>query len=74
MLPPPGVALMFTDPNVASLDDLYARLGGHLHWQKLRELEKVLHRRGVGFTLLQNEHLSAQLVAQYLSVKRRQLL
>jgi hypothetical protein len=40
----------------------------------LRELEKVLKRRGVSFTLLQNERLSAELVSQYLNVKRRQLL
>jgi hypothetical protein len=56
------------------MDDLYQHLGGHLLWQKLRELEKVLHRRGVQFSLLQNERLSADLVTQYLNVKRRQLI
>ena len=50
------------------------QLGGHLHWQKLRELQKVLQRRGVQFSLLNNERLSAELVSQYLSVKQRQLL
>ncbi|HWI55670.1 MAG TPA: DUF58 domain-containing protein, partial [Bacillota bacterium] len=57
MLQPPGVAPVFTNPNVASLDDLYQHLGGHLLWQNLRELEKVLQRRGVRFSLLQNERL-----------------
>ena len=61
-------------PNIATLDELYQHLGGHLLWQKLRELEKVLQRRGVRFSLLQNERLSAELVSQYLSVKKRQLL
>lgn len=73
-LQPSGVAPLFTDPNVSSVDDLYERLGGHLLWHDLRELEKVLHRRGVQFSLLQNERLSTQLVSQYLNVKRRQLL
>jgi hypothetical protein len=74
MVQPPGVEPVFSNPNVASLDQLYQHLGGHLQWQKLRELEKVLKRRGVQFSLLQNERLSAELVSQYLNVKRRQLL
>ena len=74
MIQPPGVAEVFTNPNITSIDELYQHLGGHLLWHKLRELEKVLKRRGVRFSLLQNEKLSAELVSQYLSVKRRQLL
>ncbi len=74
MLQAPGVAPLFSSPDVASIDDLYQHLGGHLKWQSLRELEKVLQRRGVRFSLLKNERLSAQLAAQYLEVKRRQLL
>ena len=74
MLQPPGVAPLFTNPNIVSMDELYQHLGGHLLWQKLRELEKVLQRLGVRFSLLQNERLSAELISQYLSVKKRQLL
>jgi uncharacterized protein (DUF58 family) len=74
MLPPPGVAPVFSDARAGSVDDVYRHLGGHLLWQKLRELEKVLQRRGVHFSLLKNERLSAQLVSQYLNVKQRQLL
>lgn len=73
-LQPPAVAPVFSNPDVASVDDLYERLGGHLQWQNLRELEKVLQRRGVRFSLLKNERLSADLVSQYLNVKRRQAL
>ena len=62
------------DADVGTVDDLYERLGGHLLWQKLRELDKILQRRGVRFSLLKNERLSAQLVNQYLNVKRRQAL
>ncbi len=74
MLQLPGVAPVFTNPNVASVDDLYQELGGHMLWQNLRELDRTLQRRGVRFSLLKNERLSAELVSQYLSVKQRQLL
>jgi uncharacterized protein (DUF58 family) len=74
MIRPPGVEPLFSRPDAAGADDLYNRLGGHLRWQKLRELEKVLQRRGVHFSLLQNERLSAELVSQYLGVKQRQSL
>ena len=74
MLQPPGVRPLFSDGTVASIDAVYEHLGGHLLWHKLRELERVLQRRGVRFSLLDNEKLSAQLVTQYLSVKQRQLI
>jgi uncharacterized protein (DUF58 family) len=74
MLQPPGVAPVFSNPHLASMDELYQHLGGHLLWQNLRELEKVLQRRGVRFSLLQNERLSAELVSQYLGLKQRQAI
>ena len=74
MVQPPGVQPLFGNPGVANIDDLYQELGGHLRWRKLRELQKILQRRGVQFSLLNNERLSAELVSQYLSVKQRQLL
>jgi uncharacterized protein (DUF58 family) len=74
MIQPLGIKPLFANQNVSSVDDLYSELGGHLRWQKLRELQKVLKRRGVQFSLLGNERLSAELVSQYLNVKRRQLL
>jgi uncharacterized protein (DUF58 family) len=74
MLQPPGAVPLFSDPNVASLEGIYRHLGGHILWHQLCELEKILQRRGVRFSLLANERLSAQLVAQYVDVKRRQLI
>ena len=74
MLAPPGAAPVFSRDDVTSTDDLYRVVGGHLQWRNLRELGKVLERRGVRFSLLENERLSAQLVSQYLEVKQRQLL
>src|SRR5262249_248160 len=74
MLQQSGVSPFVTHPDIAKMNDLCQHLGGHLLWQKLLELEKVLQRRGVQFSLLQNERLSADLVTQYLNVKRRQLI
>ena len=74
MLQPPGVKPLFQNPNVARLDDLYRELGGHVQWHNLLELGKKLKQRGVQFSLVQNEKLSAAIVTQYLNVKRRQLV
>lgn len=74
MIQPSSVAPVFGNSNIVSMDDLYEHLGGHLLWQKLRELEKVLQRRGVRFSLLKNERLSAELVSQYMNLKQRQLI
>ncbi len=74
VLQQPGTHPLFTDTGAASVDDLYGRLGGHILWHNLRELERILQRHGVQFSQLDNEKMCGQLVAQYLSVKRRQLL
>ena len=74
MIRPRGVEPVFTGTPAASVDDLYARLAGHLQWERLRALERVLRRHGVQFSLLNNERLSAELVSQYLQIKRRQLI
>ena len=74
MMKPPGTDPLFSHADVGSTDDLYQRLGGHLQWHSLRELDKTLQRRGVRFSLLEKEKLSVQLVSQYLGVKQRQLL
>jgi uncharacterized protein (DUF58 family) len=74
MLSPPGVEPLFAKDNVTSVDDMYRRLTGHLQWADLRELERVLHRQGVAFSLLENETLCADLVTQYVKIKQRQLL
>lgn len=74
LLQPPEVRPLFQNPQVAHVDDLYRELGGHLQWQNLMTLGQQLKTRGVQFSLLPNENLSARLVTQYLNVKRRQLV
>jgi uncharacterized protein (DUF58 family) len=71
----PAVARpLFSSPSVESVDDLYGNLGGHFLWASLRDTQKVLQRRGIGFALLDNEKMCVQLVSQYLNVKQRQIL
>ncbi len=74
MIQPPGARPLFSDDSAASPQELYEKLGGHTRWQNLRELEKVLQRRGVRMSLLESEGLAADLVSQYVNVKQRQIL
>ncbi len=73
MIQPHGVEPVFSTPAV-SVDDLYQRLGGHLIWSELRELQKSLQHRGIRFSLLRNERLAPELVSQYLGIKQSQAL
>lgn len=74
MVKPAGVAPVFSGPEVAGIDDLYARLGGHLRWHSLEELGRQLQRRGVKFSAVEGDRMGLHLVSEYLSVKRRQIL
>jgi uncharacterized protein (DUF58 family) len=73
-LRPTGARPVFEDASVRRTDDLYRQLGGHLQWQRLRELEKVLRRRGIRFAALDPANLAADLVQQHASVRARQLV
>jgi uncharacterized protein (DUF58 family) len=74
VLRPSWARPVFAGTDVATVDDVYQRLGGHMFWHDLRELDKQLQHRGVQFAQLDNEKLCAQLVTEYLNVKQRQLL
>jgi uncharacterized protein (DUF58 family) len=74
MLKPAGAQPLFSDRLANDVDDLDRKLGNHLLWRQLRETEKYLRRHGVGFYLLENENLCTDIVSQYLTVKRRQMI
>jgi hypothetical protein len=74
MLKPDGADPVFSGAAVSRLDDLYGRLGGHLQWHQLRELKKVLQRRGIRLAMLDPVKLPAQLVAQHAEIRARQLV
>jgi uncharacterized protein (DUF58 family) len=74
MMRPVEARPVFSSEEVSTVDDIYQSLGGHMIWQGLRETEKVLQRRGVGFAMLENESMCPELISQYLALKRRQIL
>jgi uncharacterized protein (DUF58 family) len=74
MLRPSSVQPMFTNTSVESVNDLYRELSGHLQWEKLRELERVLRRRGIRFALLDPVMVAAELVQQHANVRERELV
>ena len=74
MIRPAGVDRLFSADDVESPDQIYDRIGGHLRWHKLQETQKRLRTRGVPLSLLSPDRLAMDLVTQYGSVKRRQLL
>lgn len=59
---------------VAEDDDLYGRLAGQILWNDLQETTRVLRQRGVHLTSSLQENLVADVVSEYLKVKKRQLL
>ncbi len=70
----PGIGPVFAAAKATHVDDLYGSLGGHMVWQKVREVEKSLHHVGVGLSMVEDDRLSTELVTQYMSVKARQVL
>ncbi|HWN96381.1 MAG TPA: DUF58 domain-containing protein, partial [Methylomirabilota bacterium] len=74
VLQAPGARPVFSNQAIATAQELYGELAGHMRWQQLRELEKILQRRGVRLSLLPSERLAVDLVSQYMNVKRRQLI
>jgi uncharacterized protein (DUF58 family) len=74
MMRPPQARPLFAEADVTTPDDVYQRLSGHLLWENLADLEKVLKRRGVRLSQLDDPNFTAQLVSQYMEIKHRQLL
>jgi uncharacterized protein (DUF58 family) len=74
MARPAGAQPLFEDPQVNAVDDVYKKLAGHISWNKLRELGRVLASQGVRFSLLDADTLGPELATIYLDLKQRQLL
>jgi uncharacterized protein (DUF58 family) len=70
----PEVAPVFSGPPVASEDELYGRLAGHVRWTELRAIMSRLRPTGVMVALLENDTMAADMIRRYLAVKRRQAL
>jgi uncharacterized protein (DUF58 family) len=74
MVRPEGAVPLFSEPDVDAVDSIYERLGGHLIWENLKDLQNVLHRYGIPLAQLHLPTMTVELVTQYFAVKERQLL
>jgi uncharacterized protein (DUF58 family) len=64
---------LFTRP-IEDLDSLYTDLAGQMLWNRMRTLKIALQNRGVKLSIVDPVRIKAQVTAQYLDVKRRQIL
>ncbi len=68
-----GMTPLFSAPP-ADLDAVYHDLAGQLLWNRMRTLKIALQNRGVKLSIVNSDRIKAQVTAQYLDVKRRQIL
>jgi uncharacterized protein (DUF58 family) len=71
---PPGVKPLFTDASASDLESLYSGLAGQMISNRLRQLALTLSNRGVRLTVVDPARIKTQVTAEYLEVKRRQVL
>lgn len=71
---PPGLRPLFTDASSADLDSLYEGLSGQMISNRLRQLTLALSNRGVRLSVVDPRRIKTQVTAEYLEVKRRQVL
>jgi uncharacterized protein (DUF58 family) len=74
MIAPVGVQPLFSEGAIEDPEEIYHQLSGHLSWEKLQHLQRVLGRKGVQFFVVQNQQLGLRLVSHYMDLKRRQAL
>ncbi|MCD4654812.1 DUF58 domain-containing protein [bacterium] len=74
MIRPAGIGPLFEDMNVQEESDVYGQLGGQMLWHNLQVLSRTLKRSGIGVRHVAHTQLCSEIVAQYLSVRRRQIL
>ena len=74
MIAPLGVQPLFSQGPVEDSDQIYRQLGGHLKWENLQNLQRVLARKSVQFFVVPNQQLGLRLVSHYMDLKRRQTL
>jgi uncharacterized protein (DUF58 family) len=74
MIAPLGVQPLFSEEPVEDTDEIYRQLGGHLNWEKLQNLQRVLARKSVQFFVVPNQQFALRLVSHYMDLKRRQTL
>ncbi len=65
---------LFSDEDVAEIEDVYGQLAGHLLWKKLAEVRASLAAVGIRMHSVAPGRLGLIAATEYLDVKERQLL
>ncbi len=65
---------LFGGAEVKTTEDIFRVLAGHMEWQKNVEIQRSLQRIGVRYEQLDPARFSSEIIAQYFTVKQRQLL
>jgi uncharacterized protein (DUF58 family) len=71
---PPGTLPLFAGTPLPDLDSVYTALAGQMLSNRLRELALALGKRGVRLVIVDPESIKTTVAAEYLEVKRRQVL
>ncbi|MFH2047673.1 MAG: DUF58 domain-containing protein [Pseudomonadota bacterium] len=74
MIKPAAANSIFSSSDIMSINSIYQDLGGHIVWNRLRELNVSLTRHGADFFLLESRRLCSQLISNYIDIKQRQIL
>jgi len=69
-----GIQPLFAGEPPGSIDAVYERLAGQMLSNRMRMLQLALENRGVRLTIADPQRIKAQVTAEYLDVKRRQVL
>jgi uncharacterized protein (DUF58 family) len=69
-----GMTQLFTGEPPADTESLYQGLAGQMLWNRMRTLKLALGNRGVKLSIVPPDRLKSEVTAQYLDVKRRQIL
>jgi uncharacterized protein (DUF58 family) len=71
---PDEVVPLYSGREAADIHEVYGRLAGHARWAETRSLSQRLRPLGIASVLVDNNAMAAQVIEQYLRVKRRQAL
>lgn len=74
MARPDGIKPLFYGEDPSTTAGVYQRLGGHIQWEQIREVRRVLAKQGVDLQMTEEERLTTEVINRYLSVKQRQLI
>jgi uncharacterized protein (DUF58 family) len=74
MIVPAEIRQLFTGPPVTHSDEIYDRLGSHLRWTRLLQVQRELQQKGIHFLLFPHDQAEIRLIGEYLNIKQKQAI